>query len=196
MNCELENAYNLKFGLPYKRPKKTMRKLILIFAGILLFSVQTKAQLDEIDTGSIIKASYIYNFAKLIEWTETKSTPELKIDILGDVNLYKQLVKRYAGKKIGNQTVEVKLIMEISDAQGIHILFVSRKHANLLSDISKKLQGKNTLLITEMDGALTKGSTINFIAVNNNLKFEINETNATAHNLIIGSTLKSLAENK
>ncbi len=196
MKCEDENSNNLKFGLPYKRPKKTMRKLILIFAGILLFSVQTNAQLDETDTGSIIKASYIYNFAKLVEWTETSSAPELKIDILGDVNLYKQLVKRYAGKKIGNQTVEVKLIMEISDAEGIHILFVSRKHASLLPTISKKLQGKNTLLITEIEDALTKGSVINFISVNNNLKFEINETNASAHNLIIGSTLKSLAENK
>jgi len=171
-----------------------MRKFTLLIAGILLFSVQTKAQLDETDTGSIIKASYIYNFAKLVDWTESKTDPQLTICILGDANLYKQLVKRYAGKKIGDQTVEVKLLLEENEFDGIHILFVPRKQKALLSGISGKLDGKNTLLISEIDGALTQGSVINFITVNNNLKFEINEANATTHNLIIGSTLKSLAE--
>jgi len=166
MMCKQQIAYKLKFG----------------FTTIMCKSVRNKF------------TSYIYNFAKLVDWTESKSDPELKVCILGDSNLYKQLVKRYAGKKIGNQTVQVKLILEENDFDGIHILFVSRKKKDLIDLIAKKLIGKNTLLISENDGSLDKGAVINFITVNNNLKFEINETNATSHNLIIGSTLKSLAK--
>jgi hypothetical protein len=194
MNYRQQIAYKLKFGFTYKMPKTVMHRLTLLLACFLLFSVQSKAQLDETDTGSIIKASYIYNFAKLVVWTESKTDPELTICILRDSHLYKQLVKRYAGKKIGNQTVEVKLLLEENDFDGMHILFVPRKQKDHLGKIAGKLAGKNTLLISESDGALAKGSVINFITVNNNLKFEISEENGAAHKLIIGSTLVSLAE--
>lgn len=194
MMCEQQIAYKLKFGFTTNMCKSVRNKFTLIIAGLLLFTVQANAQLDETDTGSIIKASYIYNFAKLVDWTESKSDPELKVCILGDSNLYKQLVKRYAGKKIGDQTVQVKLILEENDFNDIHILFVPRNKEDLLAAIAGKLEGKNTLLISENDGSLDKGAVINFITVNNNLKFEINEANAAAHKLIIGSTLKSLAE--
>lgn len=173
-----------------------IKKFTLLLAAVLAFCVQPSAQLDETDTGSIIKASYIYNFAKLVDWTETKSDPQLVVSVLGDSNLYKQLVKRYAGKQIGNQTVEIKMIAEVSGTTKAHILFVPRKKKDVLGTICSHMAGKNTLVISETPDGLSEGAVINFVTVSNNLKFEINESNAASQKLVIGNTLKSLAVNK
>lgn len=150
-------------------------------------------QLVEKDTGAMIKASYIYNFAKLVGWPESRKKGNFSIGVLGDASLYQQLITKYSGKQIAGQPIE---IMQMADPENLskpHILFVSRKHNDQLDVISKQLARTNTMVITESDKGLAQGASLNFVVVENVLKFEISEANAAAHKLIIGTTLKSLA---
>ena len=57
----------------------------------------------------------------------------------------------------------------------------------------KHLKGRSTLLITEYQGALEDGSTVNFVRVANTLKYEISLVNAGHHKLEVGTTLVNLA---
>jgi hypothetical protein len=50
-----------------------------------------------------------------------------------------------------------------------------------------------TLVITEKKGALNEGSAINFVIVDNKLKFELKVSNATKNGLKVSSNLETMA---
>lgn len=59
--------------------------------------------------------------------------------------------------------------------------------------ISNKTQKAHTLVIAEHPDGIKNGATLNFVVIDNQLKFEVGETNASDYGLTIGITLKSLA---
>ena len=163
----------------------------LLFAGIGRSIAQREVDKD---TRAIVQASYIYNIAKLVEWKEPalKSGPFI-ISVLGSSNLYQELVKKYAEKSIGKQPIEVRKLPKSADIEQCHVLFVGQSELSLLPSIYKHLDKKNTLVITEYPDALEDGAMVNFVIVNNTVKYEISLVNARKHKLEVGSTLVQLA---
>ena len=54
--------------------------------------------------------------------------------------------------------------------------------------------GSRALIVTEYPDALEDGSVVNFVKVDNTLKYELSVVNASKHKLEVGSTLKQLAQ--
>lgn len=148
---------------------------------------------DEKDTSAIIKASYIYNFAKLVDWPDEQKKGNFVIGVMGGSSMYQQLVTKYNGKTIGVQPVEIRKITNSQNFSMCHVLFVDHDYSPSLPTVSETLNNQSTLLIAHKDGALAEGAAINFVVIDDNLKFELSVSNAEKHNLFIGSTLKSLA---
>ncbi len=153
-------------------------------------------QLKETDTVAMIKASYIYNFAKLVGWPESQKKGDFQIGVLGDPSLYQQMITKYSGKQIGSQDIEIVQLVNTEKLGKPHILFISRNNSEAIGPVVKSLTKSNTMVITEDDKGLDKGASLNFLVIDNLLKFEISETNTVQHKLTIGSTLKSLAHNR
>jgi hypothetical protein len=167
----------------------------LALLSFVLHSDEENARFNEKDTAAMIKASYIYNFAKLIDWPTTEKKGNFVIGVMGETGMYQQLVNKYNGKSIGSQPIEIRKISSSVNFTNCHVLFVDFDQSNHLTDIVKRISGTTTLLVTYNQGALAKGATINFVLVDSNLKFEVSVSNAERQNLFIGSTLKSLAIN-
>lgn len=148
---------------------------------------------DEKDTSAIIKASYIYNFAKLVDWPDARKKGNFIIGVMGGSSMYQQLVTKYNGKSIGVQPVEIRKITNSKNFSMCHVLFVDHDYGPSLPAVAQNLNGQNTLLIAHREGALAEGAAINFVVVEDNLKFELSVSNAEKHDLFVGSTLKSLA---
>lgn len=172
-----------------------MKKLLILSTILLLFGAWTgdNAQLRNENTPAIIKASFVYNFAKLVGWPSKKSSGNFTIGILGDAELYKQIVEKYSGKQIGSQTIEIVQLLSSEQMPELHMLFISRTAKDMTSTISSKLVKEHTMIITEDEKGLSNGATLNFVIVDNQQKFEISENNASSQGLTIGMTLKSLA---
>ncbi len=169
------------------------RTVAAVMLPFLLMSISDPREADK-DTTAIVQASYIYNIAKLVEWKD----PSLKagpfvISVLGSSNLYQELVKKYSTKSIGKQAIEVRKLAHSAEIDKCHILFVGQSELSLLSAILKGLDKQSTLLITEYPDALEDGSIVNFVRVNNTVKYEISVVNARKHKLEVGSTLVQLA---
>ncbi len=146
------------------------------------------------DTSAIVQASYIYNIAKLVEWKDAAmKTGNFKIGVIGSTNLYQELIKKYATKSIGKQPIEILKLPRSADVATCHILFIGQADLALMPALYKGLKGKPTLLITEYQGALEDGSVVNFVRVDNTLKYEISLANAGQHKLEVGTTLVNLA---
>lgn len=169
-----------------------MKKTLSIF--ILLFILNSGFKLDgNIDTNAKIKAVFIYNFTKYIEWPQAYKEGEFTIGIVGETPLYSELIKMTETKKVANQTLEVKKFSSPNDVTKCHILYVSKDKSQSLTDIIKKVKNNSTLLVTEESGLADKGSGINFIIKDNRQKFELNKSNVEKYKLKVSSNLEALA---
>jgi YfiR/HmsC-like len=170
------------------RKIKHITFLFLFLTGNLLM-----VSFEEKDTTSMIKANYIYNFAKLVDWPVGSKKGNFVISVLGNSNVYKELVKKYSSKTIGSQPIEIKKINNTGNISKCHVLYIEKEFNPQLNQIIKTLENTDALIVTDKTGALSQGSAINFTVQDNNLKFEVSIGNALKHKLFIGSTLKSLA---
>lgn len=169
-------------------------RIALIMAPLLLCSVQQQRDADQ-DTTAILQANYLYNIAKLVEWKEAGMREgNFIIGLIGGPNLYQELIKQYATRSIGKQPIEIRKLPRSADVERCHILFVAKSELALLPEIYKRLQGKPTMVVTEYAGALDDGAVVNFVKVDNLLKYELSMGNAQKHGLVVGSTLKNLAQ--
>jgi len=157
---------------------------------------QQSPKMKNTDTNAILKASYIYNFAKMIDWPEAEKSGNFIIGVYGNSSVYKELIKKYASKNIGNQQIEIKKLSDTPSVGKIHLLYISKDKSSDISALVSSVTKEAVLVVTENTGALGKGSIINFVIVNNNLKFELNIETASEHKLIVGSRLKDLAYKK
>lgn len=167
----------------------------LFVVAPLLLSVAATPQRDaEKDTTAILQANYLYNIAKLVEWKDpSMRNGNFIIGVIGGANLYQELIKQYSTRTIGKQPIEVRKLPRTAEVERCHMLFVGKSDLALLPDIYKRMNGQPTLVITEYAGALEDGSVVNFVKVDNLLKYELSMANAKEHGLVVGLTLKNLA---
>lgn len=170
------------------------------FVYILLFSlsvISVEAQqvpaFEGKDTGAMIKASYLYNFSKNVDWPSEHKQGNFIISVMGGGNLHAELVKKYNDKQIGSQQIEIRKLSKTLNISHCHVLFVGNEYTDILPDISHALKDRPTLIIADHQGALDMGAAVNFVVVDSHFKFELDQENATDRNLFVGSTIKSLA---
>jgi hypothetical protein len=175
-----------------------MRSGMVTFSALMLlliFDSRAGAQ-DSQPTEYQIKAAFVFNFAKFIEWPRTAlPTPSspMVIGVLGDNPFRDVLEKTIRGKTVDEHTLVFREFREVTAATNCHILFISSSERVRLPQIFKYLAGSSVLTVGEMDGFNENGGMINFILKESKIRFKINNDAATSAGLKISSKLLSLA---
>jgi len=172
------------------------RLLSIVLLSVLTVSSAFSPAYDsqKVDTNAKIKAVYIYNFTKYIEWPSDSKSGEFTIGILGDNEaLFAELEKMSKVKKVSNQSFAIKKFASINEVNNPHILYIPDASSTKLNQAVSKLRGKSTLIVTEKPGLARQGSAINFIFEGNKQKFELNKSIVESHNLKVASSLENLA---
>jgi hypothetical protein len=138
-------------------------------------------------------ALYLYNFTKYIDWPEEHKKGDFVIGVVGNNQVYSELVQIAEGKPVGNQTIVVKNFRSIEEVTGCHILYLSESHSRRVDQAIGKINGSAPLVVTQQEGATLHGSAINFVIRNETMKFELKKTNATKFGLRLHSRLDNLA---
>lgn len=151
------------------------------------------AQRDNYDTNAKLKALFVYNFTKYIEWPADYKSGNFVIGVLGDSPLTTELEKMAQTKKAVNQPIEVKKFSSVSDIGRCHMLILPTTEGAKISDAASRVKGNSTLIIGESSGLAQRGAAINFVVRENKQKFELNKTTIEAHKLKVSSNLLALA---
>lgn len=174
-----------------------MRKVFAIVIVLFCISadwVRMPVLQEPNSSNSKIKATFLYNFTKYIDWPEKYKEGNFVIGVLGTSSFYNDLNALLSTKTVGNQKFEIKSYTSIESINGLcHILFIPAENSNLLPDVLKKMKGKSSLIVTEKAGMTKQGAAINFIIENNKQRFELNKANIEKYNLKVSSTLEALA---
>jgi hypothetical protein len=143
-----------------------------------------------------IKAAFLYNFAKFIDWPPTAfpdpSTPVV-LCVLGQDPFGPDLEQTITGKTVNNRPFAIQRFAKLQDRESCHILFISSSERDHLSQILASLKDKKTLTVGETPTFLSSGGMINFTLLDNRIRFEINLSAAERAGLKLSSKLLSLA---
>ena len=142
-----------------------------------------------------VKAAFLYNFAKFVEWPD-KASPKrshtIIIGVLGESSTSEAL-EPFMDRQVKSYKTVVKHFKKPRDLTFCHILFISASEEPRLEGILKTLRGSNILTVGEVKGFSQLGGIINFIIVENKVRFEINVKAAEEAGLNMSSKLLKLA---
>jgi hypothetical protein len=133
--------------------------------GLNPISAQENAVANEYS----LKADFLYRFVDYVYWKEYSKKQTFKIAILEESPITTSLLNVTKNKKI-----EVKEYKNLNDLRFCNILFVPYNCTIPIETILAKFSGKPILIVTEQNGYGKKGAHMNFIMVENKLKFEVN----------------------
>jgi hypothetical protein len=143
-----------------------------------------------------IKAAFIFNFAKFIEWPPqafTMATSPIVIGVLGEDPFHEDLQKTIRGKTVDDHPLVVKALGSQTEATNCHILFISTSEKPRLAQILESVKTFSVLTVGEMDHFTESGGMIRFVQEGTKVRFQINNETATAAGLKISSKLLNLA---
>ncbi|HZE88863.1 MAG TPA: YfiR family protein [Verrucomicrobiae bacterium] len=143
-----------------------------------------------------VKAAFILNFVRFVEWpppADGAPGRPLEILVLGNSPIDEPLQETLRGQTVMGRPLTVTRIEGNDRVDGCHILFIGRSESPRLDEILKRLQGRCILTVGEAEGFAEAGGVINFTAEQNKVRFEINPDAAQRAGLRISSKLLSLA---
>jgi len=166
-----------------------MKKLTIVLLLALCFN-GVFAQTPEIEK---YKSLFTLNFIRYIGWPEEALQGDFVIGVLKNSALAKEFKAQTEGKKFGFQPIVIKEFKSIEEVTDCQILYIDdninyNKNATM---ILKKISA-GSLIVTEDDGAIAFGSMINFVIVDDKLKFEVSTANATKKGLTFSNTILSM----
>ncbi len=142
-----------------------------------------------------LKAAFIYNFAKFVEWpTQSFADPRspIVIGIVGGNPFGDELANTVNGRKINGRAMVIKSVDNAASAKGTHVLFVSAREVAGFGRIKSSL-GPGVLVVGESPQIASQGGMIIFKLAGDKLRFEINMAAADRSGLKISSQLQKLA---
>ncbi|MFA6400195.1 MAG: YfiR family protein [Salinivirgaceae bacterium] len=166
-----------------------MKKLIVILLVLTgVATMQTKA--NEI---AKYKSLFTLNFIRYIGWPDESKQGDFVIGVIQNKELAAELRTQTEGKKFGFQNLVVKEFASVEEVSNCQIIYVSEKvnYAKNAGLLEQKV-GKNTLIVSENSNAIANGSMINFVIVNEMLKFQVSPTNFQNKGLTVSNSLISM----
>lgn len=139
-----------------------------------------------------VKATYLYKFAPFVGWPSDvfiSTASPFDICVLGDSGFARLVADGVAGQTIDARPFAVRSLSSVDDAAQCQIVFVGG--ADRAAALAA-LRGKPVLTVTDAGDGGGHG-VINFVLVNDRVRFEIDLAEAADHHLTISSKLLSLA---
>jgi len=163
-------------------------KVLLLLAAFMFASFTAIPTLHEGNEYEI-KAMFVFNFTKYVEWPQEKANDIFTIGVLGDSEILEQLERIATQKKVGERKIIVRSVSP--DAEDCcNIIIVSKSQTNKLDQIEKKYAGKGVLIISDES---PRSAAINLVTRDSKIRFEINQSLAKSGGVKISSQLLSLA---
>ena len=176
-----------------------MKSKIVILCVVLFifnFPAYNKSMAGEVKEYAV-KAAFVYNFIKFIQWPERESLTEqnssYQLCFIGNNTVAKEFTK-LNGKRIGSKTLDTHRLLQVKGCPKCKIIFISRGVDSLtLKKVISRVKGKPVLTIGETKKFTKLGGVISFFLKNDHLHFAINTKAAKIQGLKMSSRLLKLA---
>ena len=143
-----------------------------------------------------IKAAFVFNFTKFIEWpAERFAAPDspVVIGVFGKNPFGNSLAETVKNKRIGNRTLVVQFINTSVEATNCHLLFLPVGEEKALAEMQPLLVAAGVITVGETELFARQQGVINFVMDGDKLSFDLNMETANHAHLKINAQLQQLA---
>ncbi|MGE0704679.1 MAG: YfiR family protein [Vicinamibacterales bacterium] len=141
-----------------------------------------------------VKAAYLYNFGRFVEWPATLAVgDEFPVCVIGIDPFGTQLDDAAAGLKIEERPVSVRRVDAPVDARSCRVLFIGETDAPGLARILAALSGAGVLTVGESASFAQRGGMIQFVSDGSRVRFIVNRAAAESAGLGLRADLLRVA---
>jgi hypothetical protein len=163
----------------------------------ILLAMQTvPGSSQEIRLEQEVKAAFLYNFAKFVEWPATAFAGEnapFTFCLLGAA-FREALETTIQGETVEGRRLAVRQISGAENVRSCQILFIGQTEAEKTKQVLSAVSGVPVLTVGEITSFIANGGMVRFIRSGNRLRFEINPDAAARASLKVSSRLLRVAD--
>jgi hypothetical protein len=190
--------------------------ILTVTVLLLTLSVELFAQevSDSPDKEYQVKAAFLYNFIKFVDWPTGKFSDVNEPIVVGIIGKdpFGNVFEALKDKKIKNKTVVIQRFKgfeelkrssqqdqaaieeQVQKLRKCHLLFTCSSEANSKNQIINSVKDYNVLTVGEADDFIDAGGIINFMVEEKKVRFEVNLDACDKEKLKISSQLLKLAK--
>lgn len=147
---------------------------------------------------SQVKAAYLYNFAKFVEWPSARfshADDPLVICVVADEHTSDVLEYSTSAKKANGRTIQTRRPRSSKEFGLCHILFIGFRDKDHTADMLRETRNASILTVGQSADFLALGGMINLALRNGNMEIEIDPQASSQAGLKISSRLLVVARN-
>jgi hypothetical protein len=169
--------------------------LALIAACLAAAGPRARAQRPGGVSESAVKAAFVCKFAAYVEWPPlafAQPGSPIVIGVLASAPMADEVAHAASGQAIEGRPLAVRRLAPGESLAGLHVLYVARTHAARLPELLAAARTRPILTVTESDGGEAMGM-INFVVVDNKVRFDITPHLAEASELRVSARMLGVA---
>jgi len=143
-----------------------------------------------------VKAAYLYNFGKFIHWPAAISpaaSEMFSICVLGSNPFGDSLNSTVKGESIDGKKLAVRYLSSTGELNGCRILFLSSSEEHRVEAILAEVGKRPILTVSDIPDFVERGGEIEFVPVDEKIRFRVNLGAAEKAGLSLSSDLLKVA---
>lgn len=169
---------------------KKFKYLLLCFFAVAAIQKVYAIEAHEYE----IKATYLYNFAKFIDWAEEKTITPINLCVMGNEPLKNSLDKLAKDKFVKNRPLQVRGLNSYNEIKSCHIVFISEPESKKQAEVLKLISLEKILSVSDSSHFIDNGGQIQFFEEQDKLRFEINLASVNQAGLKIDARVLNIAK--
>jgi hypothetical protein len=171
-----------------------LRRGIVIAAAVALLTPASPARSEAV-AGSAMKAAYLYNFVKFVEWPADALPDEapLLMCVVGDSGVADALEDTVRDRTVDGHRIILRRARLDDSVRVCHVLYVSSLTAHDAGLLVGRLFGVPVLTASDLDRFAEIGGVAHFFIEGKRMRFAINLESAQRAHLKVSSKLLGLA---
>jgi hypothetical protein len=168
---------------------------VVLWVAIGLLVVLPERQAWANDLEAKVKAAYIFNFTKFIDWPGDDTAPAgepIRVCIVGSDPI-RTILGELSNREVKGRPLKIVRIKDLSAIPPCHLLFISRSEVQQLPLILQRLQGTHVLTVSDIPQFGQRGGMISFFTEKERVKIEVNQRTIRQSGLKVSAKLLEIA---
>lgn len=170
--------------------------LLLGVACVCALALPAAAQSDaERALEHRVKAAFLYRYTEFVMWPDsayTRADAPFVIVVAGPEAVAENLRSITAGRSVGARPIEVRRVAPGEPIPMSQVVYIAGMDPGRTRDLIRGAP-RHALVVTEAEGALDYGSVINFVLLQDRVRFDISLESAEKRGLRLSSRLLAVA---
>ena len=173
--------------------KRTGRIFPALLVAVLALGLPVGFVAQEQDEYEV-KAAFLFNFSKFMEWPQSSASGNFEICILGDNPFETALDQLTKGKVVNGRPIQVRRIKDPTDARPCQIAFASSAERVKAAKLVDAVRGAAVLTVGETPEFLRAGGMIALSTDGNHVDIVINDNAIQGAGIKVSAKLMLLAK--